>query len=142
MIKHSPLPNHESADLYIHLTSMSTSNASRHGIADGGGQSILEEKGHAMDFAGPNPDPLPEADPEQYQYKPPSSRDRDDGAPGSEPGPKRPTIPIVAANIGPPPDGGLEACLVVLGGFSLMFVSFGFSKSSPTWSANVARSSW
>lgn len=70
---------------------------------------VQESKiGHnALQFAGPNPDPIPHSI-SSTEIK----------------------TPTEVGGVGPPPDGGREAYLVVLGGFLLMYVSFGFSKSS------------
>ncbi|KAI9632849.1 putative transporter [Dioszegia hungarica] len=71
----------------------------------------------AMQFAGPNPDPLPLKCDRTL-----SSADvgRDE---------KSPTPVAIPSAVGPPPDGGRDAWLVVLGGFLLMYVSFGFITS-------------
>ena len=74
-----------------------------------------------MQTAGPNPDPI---------ISPPVRDSRDT--------PRKADVDNVNANssevdlviIDPPPDGGRTAWLVVLGGFLLMFTSFGFSEFS------------
>jgi hypothetical protein len=37
-----------------------------------------------------------------------------------------PQVDLAATSFGPPPDGGLQAWLVVLGGFCIVFASFGW----------------
>jgi hypothetical protein len=66
---------------------------------------------NANQYAGPNPDPMPplEKDASSSEIKKTLSK----------------TDPL-----GPPPNGGKEAWLVVLGGFLLMYVSFGYSEST------------
>ena len=74
-----------------------------------------------MQTAGPNPDPI---------ISPPVTEFRDT--------PDKADVDNLNANISEvdlviidtPPDGGRTAWLVVLGGFLLMFTSFGFSESS------------
>lgn len=74
-----------------------------------------------MQTAGPNPDP---------NISPPVTEFRDT--------PDKADVDNLNANISevdlvtidPPPDGGRTAWLVVLGGFLLMFTSFGFSEFS------------
>ena len=76
-----------------------------------------DHKIHASDFPGPNPDPIPpDGDPQL------ATRTTTNDVKST------PSSPVPVVTIGPPPDGGKEAWLVVLGGFILMYVSFGFSE--------------
>ena len=74
-----------------------------------------------MQTAGPNPDPI---------ISPPvrDSRDTPDKADVDNLNANISEVDLVI--IDTPPDGGRTAWLVVLGGFLLMFTSFGFSECS------------
>lgn len=87
-----------------------------------------------MQTAGPNPDPFPiplqnenehQAEDENERAKecnPTGHASEGDNVSATDPTKVKP------AELGPPPDGGREAWLVVLGGFFLMYTSFGFSE--------------
>lgn len=64
---------------------------------------------NASQYAGPNPDPMPPLEKESPSLEIKKTLSK-------------------AESLGPPPNGGREAWLVVLGGFLLMYVSFGYSK--------------
>ena len=74
-----------------------------------------------MQTAGPNPDPI--------IYPPVTDfRDTPDKADVDNLNANNSEVDLVIVD--PPPDGGRTAWLVVLGGFLLMFTSFGFSECS------------
>jgi hypothetical protein len=72
-----------------------------------------------MQTAGPNPDPI-------ISIK--GSRDSPDKADVDNSISHGSNVAMLIVE--PPPDGGRKAWLVVLGGFLLMFTSFGFSEFS------------
>lgn len=74
-----------------------------------------------MQTAGPNPDPIISPPATEFRNTPEKADVDNLNADNSE-------VDLVI--IDPPPDGGRTAWLVVLGGFMLMFTSFGFSEFS------------